>query len=105
MRAFSLIWLHTALAEPSHLDKLPTSPSSMASLDAYPATVHEFCIPSKALLSLHSYYLVHFDVFHAVLVDLSVHIALLKDGTSTPQKHVSHGKKKFLECIMKDPIK
>ena len=57
-----------------------------ASLDAYPAAVHEFRIPSKALLGLHSYCPVHFDVFHAVLVDLSVHIALLKAGTSTPQK-------------------
>ncbi|KAM1120146.1 hypothetical protein ACFX13_045035 [Malus domestica] len=49
-----------------------------ASLDASPAAVHEFRIPSKALLGLHSYCPVHFDVFHAVLVDVSVHISLLK---------------------------
>ncbi|KAM0972091.1 hypothetical protein ACFX13_020202 [Malus domestica] len=49
-----------------------------ASLDASPAAVHEFRIPSKALLGLHSYCPVHFDAFHAVLVDVSVHISLLK---------------------------
>ncbi|KAH0989019.1 hypothetical protein GBA52_000502 [Prunus armeniaca] len=49
-----------------------------ASLDASPAAVHEFRIPPKALLGLHSYCPVHFDVFHAVLVDVTVHISLLK---------------------------
>ena len=57
-----------------------------SSLDAYPAAVHEFRIPPRALLGLHSYCLVHFDVFHAVLVDLSIHIALLKAGSSLSQK-------------------
>ncbi|CAJ1972334.1 unnamed protein product [Sphenostylis stenocarpa] len=49
-----------------------------ASLDAYPAAVHEFRIPPKALLGLHSYCPVHFDALHAVLVDVSVHVTLLK---------------------------
>ncbi|XP_061370160.1 uncharacterized protein LOC133312893 isoform X2 [Gastrolobium bilobum] len=48
------------------------------SLDAYPAAVHEFRIPPKALLGLHSYCPVHFDALHAVLVDVSVHVSLLK---------------------------
>ncbi|XP_004498451.1 uncharacterized protein [Cicer arietinum] len=49
-----------------------------ASLDAYLAAVHEFRIPPKALLGLHSYCPVHFDAFHAVLVDVSVHVSLLR---------------------------
>ncbi|KAE9603800.1 putative protein FAM135, alpha/Beta hydrolase [Lupinus albus] len=48
------------------------------SLDDYPAAVHEFRIPPKALLGLHSYCPVHFDALHAVLVDASVHVSLLK---------------------------
>uniref|UniRef100_A0A5B7C301 DUF676 domain-containing protein n=1 Tax=Davidia involucrata TaxID=16924 RepID=A0A5B7C301_DAVIN len=53
-----------------------------ASLDACPAAVHEFRIPPKALLGLHSYCPVHFDAFHSVLVDISVHISLLKSGVN-----------------------
>ncbi|MQL85192.1 hypothetical protein Taro_017713, partial [Colocasia esculenta] len=49
-----------------------------ASLDTVPAAVHEFRIPPKALLGLHSYCPVHFDSFHAILIDLSIHIVLLK---------------------------
>lgn len=60
-----------------------------ASLDAFPASVHEFRIPPKALLGLHSYCPVHFDSFHAVLVDLSIHIVLLKAATHRPLKKVS----------------
>lgn len=60
-----------------------------ASLDASPAAVHEFRVPPKALLGLHSYCPIHFDAFHAVLVDLSVHIVLLKAGTNTHLKKVS----------------
>ncbi|KAL8167837.1 hypothetical protein V2J09_009336, partial [Rumex salicifolius] len=41
---------------------------------------HEFRIPPKALLGLHSYCPVYFDAFHAVLLDLSVHITLLKSS-------------------------
>ncbi|XP_019053795.1 PREDICTED: uncharacterized protein LOC104599909 isoform X2 [Nelumbo nucifera] len=59
-----------------------------ASLDAFPAAVHEFQIPPKALLGLHSYCPVHFDYFHAVLVDLSVHIVLLKAGAHGPRQKV-----------------
>ncbi|XP_058088342.1 uncharacterized protein LOC131235214 [Magnolia sinica] len=58
------------------------------SLDAFPASVHEFRVPPKALLGLHSYCPVYFDTFHAVLVDLSVHIVLLKAGTYTPSQKV-----------------
>ncbi|XP_057958997.1 uncharacterized protein LOC131151678 isoform X3 [Malania oleifera] len=53
------------------------------SLDACPAAMHEFRIPPKALLGLHSYCPVHFDTFHAVLVDISIHISLLKAGFYT----------------------
>lgn len=57
------------------------------SSDVSPAAVHEFRIPPKALLGLHSYCPVHFDAFHAVLVDTSVHISLLKGGVHTMKKH------------------
>ncbi|MED6173783.1 hypothetical protein PIB30_062879 [Stylosanthes scabra] len=53
-----------------------------SSLDAYPAAIHEFRIPPKALLGLHSYCPVHFDMFHAVLIDVSVHVSLLKATSS-----------------------
>ncbi|OMP06367.1 hypothetical protein CCACVL1_01604 [Corchorus capsularis] len=52
-----------------------------ASPDGCPAAVHEFRIPRKALLGLHSYCPVYFDAFHSVLVDVSVHISLLKAGS------------------------
>ncbi|KAG5224608.1 serine esterase family protein [Salix suchowensis] len=58
---------------------------TMVELLAYPdavsVAVHEFRIPPKALLGLHSYCPVHFDAFHSVLVDVSVHISLLKAGS------------------------
>ncbi|KAJ4952502.1 hypothetical protein NE237_029334 [Protea cynaroides] len=60
-----------------------------ASLEALPTAVHEFRIPPKGLLGLHSYFPVHFDTFHAVLVDLSVHVTLLKAGAYTPLQKVS----------------
>ncbi|PIN22649.1 hypothetical protein CDL12_04633 [Handroanthus impetiginosus] len=53
------------------------------SLDTCPAAVHEFRLPPKALLGLHAYCPVHFDAFHAVLVDTSVHASLLKSGVYT----------------------
>ncbi|OVA03332.1 protein of unknown function DUF676 [Macleaya cordata] len=59
-----------------------------ASLDALPAAVHEFRLPPKALLGLHSYCPVHFDTFHSVLVELSMHIILLKAGSITPPTKV-----------------
>lgn len=46
------------------------------------AAVHEFRIPRKALLGLHTYCPVHFDAFHAVLVDLTLHIVYLKAGAN-----------------------
>ncbi|KHN37209.1 Protein FAM135A-like protein [Glycine soja] len=49
-----------------------------ASPDDSPAAIHEFRIPPKALIGLHSYCPVHFDALHAVLVDVSIHVTLLK---------------------------
>ncbi|KAI3746992.1 hypothetical protein L6452_09434 [Arctium lappa] len=51
-----------------------------SSWEGGPAAVHEFRIPPKALLGLHSYCPVYFDTLHSVLVDTSVHISLLKGG-------------------------
>ncbi|KAI3454575.1 hypothetical protein Pfo_011238 [Paulownia fortunei] len=52
------------------------------------AAVHEFRLPSKALLGSHAYCPVHFDVFHAVLVDITVHVSLLKNAVYTSSKKV-----------------
>ncbi|KAG8654854.1 hypothetical protein MANES_05G186300v8, partial [Manihot esculenta] len=52
----------------------------LAYLDASSVAVHEFRIPPKALLGLHAYCPIHFDIFHAVLVEASVHVILLKDA-------------------------
>ena len=52
------------------------------------AAVHEFRIPRRALLGLHSYCPVHFDVFHSVLVDLTLHIVYLKAGATKPSLKV-----------------
>ncbi|XP_019438459.1 PREDICTED: protein FAM135B-like isoform X1 [Lupinus angustifolius] len=62
-----------------------------ASLDASPASVHEYRIPPKALLGLHSYCPLHFDALHAVLVDVSVHVSLLK-AASNPSASKVHRK-------------
>ncbi|KAL4333362.1 hypothetical protein GQ457_07G024560 [Hibiscus cannabinus] len=59
-----------------------------ASPDSCPASIHEFRIPAKALLGLHSYCPVYFDAFHAVLVDVSVHITLLKAGSIQDSRKV-----------------
>uniref|UniRef100_A0A7N2RF62 DUF676 domain-containing protein n=1 Tax=Quercus lobata TaxID=97700 RepID=A0A7N2RF62_QUELO len=63
----------------------------LASLDTSPSAVHEFRIPPKALLGLHSYCPVHFDTFHAVLVDVSIHTSLLKVGSSMSPLKVPSG--------------
>ncbi|XP_021639963.2 uncharacterized protein LOC110635076 isoform X1 [Hevea brasiliensis] len=55
----------------------------LAYLDDASVAVHEFRIPPKALLGLHSYCPIHFDMFHAVLVEASVHVSLLKAGSLT----------------------
>ncbi|KAL6870917.1 hypothetical protein ACP4OV_014765 [Aristida adscensionis] len=52
------------------------------SSDTYYAPVHEFRIPHRALLGLHSYCPVHFDAFHSALVDLTIHIVYLKAGVT-----------------------
>ncbi|XP_047969623.1 protein FAM135B-like isoform X1 [Salvia hispanica] len=59
-----------------------------ACLDTSPAAVHEFRLPPKALLGLHAYCPVHFDAFHAVLVDTSVHASLLKSEVHSPSLKV-----------------
>ncbi|KAJ6762149.1 hypothetical protein OIU74_024769 [Salix koriyanagi] len=68
---------------------------TMVELLAYPdavsVAVHEFRIPPKALLGLHSYCPVHFDAFHSVLVDVSVHISLLKAGSFLKVHSGSYG--------------
>lgn len=53
------------------------------------AAVHEFRLPPKALLGLHAYCPVHFDMFHAVLVDITVHVSLLTGATYTSSKKVT----------------
>ncbi|KAL8457650.1 hypothetical protein ACS0TY_035496 [Phlomoides rotata] len=50
------------------------------------AAIHEFRLPPKALLGLHAYCPVHFDDFHAVLVDITVHVSLLKCAYTSSQK-------------------
>lgn len=50
------------------------------------AAVHEFRLPPKALLGLHAYCPVHFDAFHAVLVDITLHVSLLKMDCTSSQK-------------------
>ena len=59
-----------------------------ASLDACSASVQEFQIPPKAFLGLHSYCPIHFDSFHAVLVDISLHIPLLRAGIHAPSSKI-----------------
>lgn len=44
---------------------------------------HDFRIPPKALLGLHAYCPVHFDTWHMVLVDVTVHSVLLKANSSS----------------------
>ncbi|XP_050260141.1 uncharacterized protein LOC126705293 isoform X4 [Quercus robur] len=59
-------------------------PELQASLEPCSVAVHEFCIPPNALLGMHSYCPVHFDASHAVLVDISVHVSLLRTGSYIP---------------------
>ncbi|KAK4394594.1 hypothetical protein Sango_1613700 [Sesamum angolense] len=55
------------------------------------AAVHEFRLPPKALLGLHTYCPVHFDAFHAVLVDITVHVSLLRNAVYTSSQKVPSG--------------
>ncbi|KAK4564158.1 hypothetical protein RGQ29_006303 [Quercus rubra] len=59
-------------------------PELQASLEPCSVAVHEFRIPPNALLGMHSYCPVHFDASHAVLVDISVHVSLLRTGSYIP---------------------
>ncbi|CAL0324521.1 unnamed protein product [Lupinus luteus] len=79
-----------------------TGPELQGSLDAYAASVHEYKIPPKALLGLHSYCPVHFDAFHSVLVDTSVHISLLKASYHTSRQKVPSGSKDSEDSHVKD---
>ncbi|KAK7319366.1 hypothetical protein RJT34_04086 [Clitoria ternatea] len=65
-----------------------TGSELQGSLDAYSVSVHEYKIPPKALLGLHSYCPVHFDAFHAAILDTSVHISLVKASYHTSQQKV-----------------
>ncbi|KAJ1274456.1 hypothetical protein BS78_05G062900 [Paspalum vaginatum] len=59
------------------------------SSDADLIPVHEFRIPHRALLGLHSYCPVHFDALHSALVDLTIHIVYLKASlTKSPLKRL-----------------
>ncbi|CAN1813129.1 Protein FAM135B [Linum perenne] len=53
-----------------------------------PVAIHEFRIPSKALLGLHTYCPIQFDSFYSVLVDTSIHITMLEASYTTPLKEV-----------------
>ncbi|CAN8311886.1 unnamed protein product [Cochlearia groenlandica] len=53
---------------------------SVTQSDACSAAVHDFRIPPKALSGVHSYCPVHFDTFHAVLIDVSVHVSVMKSA-------------------------
>ncbi|XP_021762712.1 protein FAM135A-like isoform X2 [Chenopodium quinoa] len=76
-----------------------------ASLSTSAAAVHEFRIPPKALLGLHSYCPVLFDAFHSVLVDVSIHISLLKTVAQSLQKKVPRTSFKFENIDGKVPDK
>ncbi|GAA0173328.1 hypothetical protein LIER_41503 [Lithospermum erythrorhizon] len=65
---------------------LGVSSGVQSALDGCPAAVHEFRLSSRSLLGLHSYCPVHFDFFHSVLVDVTVHISLVKGGYTSPSK-------------------
>ncbi|KAK9668947.1 hypothetical protein RND81_13G097900 [Saponaria officinalis] len=57
-----------------------------ASLRTFPAAIHEFRVPPKALLGLHSYCPILFDAFHSVLVDTSIHVSMLKSVSHSSTK-------------------
>ncbi|CAO2838493.1 unnamed protein product [Amaranthus hypochondriacus] len=59
-----------------------------ASLNTSAAAIHEFRVPPKALLGLHSYCPVLFDAFHSVLLDVTIHVSLLKTVAQSLQKKV-----------------
>lgn len=65
-----------------------------SSLDASPVAIHEFRITPKALLGLHSYCPIHFDDLHAVLVDVSVHVSILKAASFSSASKVL----RFVRC-------
>ncbi|XP_004504749.1 uncharacterized protein [Cicer arietinum] len=71
-----------------HAPMSATGSELHGSLDACSVSAHEYKIPPKALLGLHSYCPVHFDAFHAVVVDTSVHISLLKASYRTVRQKV-----------------
>lgn len=54
-----------------------------ATLEYTSCANHDFRIPPKALLGLHAYCPVHFDTWHMVLMDVTVHSVLLKGNSNT----------------------
>ncbi|XP_074296521.1 uncharacterized protein LOC141626767 isoform X1 [Silene latifolia] len=64
-------------------------PGLQAFLSTSPAAaIHEFRVPPKALLGIHSYCPILFDAFHSVLVDASIHISILKSVAQNISKKV-----------------
>lgn len=61
---------------------LIASPSN-SSLEYSSCASHDFRIPPKALLGLHAYCPIHFDTWHMVLIDVTVHSVLLKVNSSS----------------------
>ncbi|KAI5077732.1 hypothetical protein GOP47_0007556 [Adiantum capillus-veneris] len=57
--------------------------SSNGSLEYTSCASHDFRIPPKALLGLHAYCPIHFDTWHMVLIDVTVHSVLLKVNSSS----------------------
>ncbi|KAG9147797.1 hypothetical protein Leryth_003406 [Lithospermum erythrorhizon] len=58
-------------------------------LEGCPAAVHEFRLSSRSLLGLHSYCPVYFDFYHSVLVDVTVHISIVKGGYTSQSEKAS----------------
>ncbi|KAH7285412.1 hypothetical protein KP509_33G027000 [Ceratopteris richardii] len=58
--------------------------SSNSSLQYSSCANHDFRIPPKALLGLHAYCPVHFDTWHMVLIDVTMHCVLLKVNSGSP---------------------
>ncbi|KAK7246812.1 hypothetical protein RIF29_41682 [Crotalaria pallida] len=85
----------------------PTSeigPEFQNSLDSSFVSVHEYRIPPKALLGLHSYCPIYFDSFHAVLVDTSIHISLLRAKNSKPGLKVPSDSRDYVSTYGEDDV-
>lgn len=76
------------------LEYIIYSADLQASPDVSSAAIHEFRIPPKALVGLHSYCPVYFDTLHAVLIDVSVHVSLLKAASHSSTSRLP----RFVKC-------